>query len=92
MSYYLTPKQERVLEYFEQAIKYRGMEWMIALINTGIEYGQDFFKQVHRSLSDASSLACAKIDGFNLFNHNKSGYIRIIHNGNMEWKLSIGVG
>ena len=61
-------------------------------INTGIKYGQDFFKKAIGGLTDALGLTCVKIDGFDLLNHDKTGHLWIVDNGHMEWKLPICVG
>jgi hypothetical protein len=45
--------------------------------NTGVEYGQDFFKRCLRSLADELDLSGAKIDRLDLLDHHEPGQVSI---------------
>jgi hypothetical protein len=62
------------------------------LKNASIKYGENLFKHTVRHPPDAPGLACMKIDGLHLFNHDESSYFRVVHYGYMEGKTPICVG
>jgi len=63
-----------------------------ASVYAGVQYGKNLFEQGRRSPPDELGIARTKIDRFNLFNHDESGYLGSTRNSHMEREAPVGVG
>jgi len=54
--------------------------------DTGVKDGQDFFEHVPGSLADELDLSCAKIDGFDLLDHDEANQVSVVYNGHVKRK------
>jgi hypothetical protein len=62
------------------------------LIDASIQYGKHFRQKRFIALRNALRAAGTKVNGFNLFNHYKTGQFAALWNRHMKGKASIGVG
>jgi hypothetical protein len=61
-------------------------------INAGVEYGQNLFEEIIRSLSNGLGLTCTVINGLDLLYHDKSCHMGVLGDGYMERITSISIG
>jgi len=93
--WFLFTKSSKGLDKQPQVVQIK--VWRVGLnakisIDASIQYRQNLVKEVIRSLSNGLGPTCSVINGFDLLYHDKSGHMRILSNGYMEWITPIRAG